>query len=245
MRVFGLLLSATVLAAIASPALAGSPEAMAPPMLSPIVARDVADACPGTRGYADALVRGITNREAVAAEPVFAACAAPLRFSGFRWKTDAATVALAAVRLSRGLLNHDAELLRRAASGSSELRARTGATDAQIRAWPVIPDYFAWANSELVAYDYLPLIANNANREREPFVNSPIVQDAAYINVAARTGEAWILTPRTVTRKLYVSLPAVGIERQPPTPQNVRAEQLRPENQGGQIVVDPAIREPH
>jgi hypothetical protein len=222
MRVLAYVFGAAVLAA-ASPAIAGRPEAQAPPMLSPAVARDVADACPGTAAAAAALVRGITSREAAAAEPAFAKCAARDLSRGFLWKRDAATVALAATQLSRGLLDHDAGLLHRAADATAELRSRSLATDDQIRAWPVIPDSFDVKRNEIVAYDYIPRIWDNANRERSPYYVGSIIPDAAYINVASRSGDAWIRTPRTATRNQYGGRVPVasnaGIPGGPPYPE--------------------------
>ena len=52
-----------------APALAAEP-ARAPATLTPLVARDVAYACPGTERYARALVTGINERDAAARRDV-------------------------------------------------------------------------------------------------------------------------------------------------------------------------------
>jgi hypothetical protein len=44
-------------------------DAQAPPMLTPAAAQSVAVACPGSKPYADALVRGITLAEAAGLDP--------------------------------------------------------------------------------------------------------------------------------------------------------------------------------
>jgi hypothetical protein len=226
------ILSAAVLAA-ATPVLAAASEPQAPPMLTPAVARDASDACPGTGKYAAALVRGITLVDAGAAERAFAACAQIDRLPGFRWKTTAATVALAAVDLSRGLLDRDATLISRAADATAELRHQSAATDEQVRAWTVIPDEFDMARGGPIALAYLPLIANNASTPRSSYLFGPWIEDAAYINVAARTGSAWIATPRTFTSSSYDVAPAI------PTASPVRRS-IRPNP-----AMEPAVGEPH
>ena len=86
-----------------------------PPTLTPLVARDVAAACPGTTAYAEALVRGITDTEALAAAPLFDACAARSRRDVLDWPNEAASTAVGAIYLSRALLNNnDPGLLKRA-----------------------------------------------------------------------------------------------------------------------------------
>jgi hypothetical protein len=176
--------AAIVAAAVLAASLAGSgtaDEDEAPPMLTPDIAAAVSGLCPGTQRYAEALVRGITDDDAVAAEPLFASCSAKIR----RGAVDRyATVALAAVHLSRGLLNHDAALLRRAEAETAGWRALSMATDAQIRTWDVIPDGYNWVTR--VAYV-----------STVPCRNWGVDTVADYINVAARTGGAWIHTPRT------------------------------------------------
>jgi hypothetical protein len=197
-RVIASMLGAAILAA-AIPALAAASEPHAPPMLTPAVARDASDACPSTETYAAALVRGITRDEAAAAAPAFASCAALDRLPGFRWKTTAATVALAAIDLSRGLMNHDPALLSRAADATAELRDQTAATDEQVRSWDFIPDQYDKVHQRPVMIEYLDLIPNNAATPRASALFGPWIADAAYINLAARTGDAWIQIPRTVS----------------------------------------------
>jgi hypothetical protein len=162
------------------PGVARTEEGHAPPMLTPGVAAAVAAGCPGTRPYAEALVRGITDADAAVAAPKFAACAKPVRLFENQWKNDAANVALGAVELSRGLLQHDAGLLRRAADATEELRSKAHVTDAVVRTWPVIPD-FVDIRTGVVYADCL---------------GGSIAINAAYVNVAARAGTAWVATPR-------------------------------------------------
>ncbi|HTD36128.1 MAG TPA: hypothetical protein VK669_01345 [Candidatus Limnocylindrales bacterium] len=189
------------IAVLALPVAAGAAEPQAPPTLTPIVAHDVGDACPGTARYAEALVRGIGRADAVAARPLFAACAAKTRLPGFLWKTDAANVALGAVDLSLGVLDRDAAAMRRAAGETSDLRSRSVSTDEQVRGWTIIPDY-AFRN-ETRTFAYLPATPANAQLARRPFTDDFAAENAAYINVAARTGTAWITTPRVTTGISY------------------------------------------
>jgi hypothetical protein len=177
-------LSAVVLAA-ATPAVAFAGDAQSPPVLTPAIANSVSAACPGTAKYADALVRGITSDEAAAAEPKFAACAKQIRLYENQWKNDAADVALGAVELARGLLNHDPELLQRAVDATAALRAVARGSDADVRAWPTIPDFVDGHTGDYVV---------------DGCGSGSAALNAAYINVAARTGVAWVLTPRAPTR---------------------------------------------
>ena len=182
MRTLGCILTAVVLAA-GTPAAAGAADPAAPPMLTPSVARSVASACPQAAVYADELVRGITRADAEAATPILTRCAREIRLFENQWKNDAANIALAAVELSRGLLDNDPTLLRAAAYATRDLRRSSRATDGQVRDWTLIPDYFDVARNELVV-------------DSQPSCGISAVANATYINVAARTGAAWITTPR-------------------------------------------------
>jgi hypothetical protein len=177
-------LSAFALAVMA-PAVALAADAQAPPLLTPTIADSVSAACPGTAPYASALVRGITSGEAAAAEPKFAACAKQIRLVENQWKNDAADVALGAVELARGLLNHDPAMLQRAADATAALRAVARGSDADVRAWPTIPDFVDGHTGDYVV---------------DGCGSGSAALNAAYINVAARTGVAWVLTPRAPAR---------------------------------------------
>jgi hypothetical protein len=160
-------------------------DAQAPPTLTPFAARYVASGCPEAKPYADALVRGITLAEAKAATPVLTRCATAVRLFELRWKNDSAAFGLAAVQLSEGLLERDPALLKRAADATRRMRDFTPASDSQIRSWDVIPDTFYARYREAVVFDD-PVCAGN------------LAVNAAYINLAARSGTAWIRTPRDV-----------------------------------------------
>jgi hypothetical protein len=185
-------------AIVAAPLAAVAADSQAPPTLTPIAARDVADACPATARYAQALVGGITRRDARAARPLFAACAAEPRLPGYLWKTNAANLALGAVDLSLGVLDRDDAAFRRAVAETADLRSRSLSTDAQVHAWTVIPDYLLPNTHEPATLAYLPLPPSNAQLQRPPFINGFEAENAAYVNVAARTGTAWITAPRVV-----------------------------------------------
>jgi hypothetical protein len=154
-------------------------------MLTPFAAGYVASGCPDAKPYADALVRGITLAEAKAATPVLTRCASAVRLFELQWKTDSAAFGLAAVQLSQGLLARDPALLKRAAEATRRMRDSTLASDAQIRSWDVIPDAFYARYREAVVFD-------------DPLCSGNIAVNAAYINLAARSGTAWIRTPRDV-----------------------------------------------
>jgi hypothetical protein len=189
--------------AAAMPVLTNAAERAAPPVLTPAVARDVSAACPGTESYAAALIRGITREEAAVAAPAFAACAAKERLPGFRWKTTAAMVALAAVDLSRGVLDQNPAAFRRAADATADLRRQSSATDDDVRSWTVIPDSFDRIHGRIVALDYVEVVVGNAETSRRSALAGPWIENATYINVAARAGTTWIDTPRTITGKSY------------------------------------------
>jgi hypothetical protein len=198
---FVCVLAAAVLAT-GCPALSAAAGEKGPPLLTPVAARDLGDACPGAERYAKGLLTGLTADAAAAAVPLFDACAGQVRLPGFKWKTDVATLGLAAAQLTRGLLNHDQMLLSRAARLTSDLRSRSFARDDQVRAWTEIPDGFS-PNADMYFNDYYPLATNNASGERPEFGFGPWIQDAAYIHVAANLGDAWIHTPRVILGFVY------------------------------------------
>ena len=186
------------LAVLALPLAASGAEPQAPPTLTPINARDAAAACPGTARYADALVQGIGRADAHAARPLFAACAAQKRLPGYLWKTDAANLALGAIDLSLGILERDQAALRRAADETADMRSRSLATDEQVRAWTFIPDYVLPNTRTPATVPYVKASASIEVSSRRPFADGLSAENAAYVNVAARTGTAWITTPRVV-----------------------------------------------
>jgi hypothetical protein len=180
----GLALLGALAVMAATPATARAQGEYAPPMLTPAVARTVAEACPGTKQYADALVRGMNAAEAAAANAPFSRCANATRLFELQWKNDYGRIALAATQLSQGLLAHDPALVKRAADATQAWRNATPATDAEVRSWDAIPDaYYAATHVAVIQDDPPPCYGF-------------IVPNAAYINVAARTGTAWIRTER-------------------------------------------------
>ena len=223
---FVCVLTAAVLAA-GCPALAAAAAEKGPPLLTPVASRDLADACPGSRRFAQGLLTGITAGDAAAAIPLLEACAAQVRLPGFRWKSDVATLGVAAAELTRGLLTNDQTLLRRAASSSADLRAHSFATDEQVREWTEIPDGFSTRDGSYVD-DYFPLAQSNASTERPQFAFGPWIQDAAYVHVAANLGNAWIHTPRTILGYTY-GTPNTGGSPYPrnPTPYYMRTDPQR------------------
>src|ERR1700681_50970 len=179
-RVIGALSVAVVAFA---PAFAVADSTHAPPTLTPLVARDVAAACPGTAAYAEALVRGITDAEAAVAAPLFEACAAETRRGTSDRPNEAASTAVGAVYLAQALLHaNDPALLQRAIDATAPLRSRRHVADAVVRQWPIIPDEFDARRREAVI------------RLDCPWGTAATV--ATYINVAAHAGTAWISQPR-------------------------------------------------
>jgi hypothetical protein len=158
-------------------------EAHAPPTLTPLVARDVAYACPGTAKYAGELVRGITETDAAAAAPLFDACAAGAKRDFTDVRRQLASTAVGAAYLSLGLLRHDPALLRRSIDATAEVRRNfLIASDDDVRRWTVIPDQYDPGHRELILRTDCPVAA--------------FAPDATYINVAAHAGTAWVTTPR-------------------------------------------------
>ena len=177
-RVLSLALSAV--AATASSAWAEEPHA--PPVLTPPLARQLVVACPGTARFADALARGSGEADAVVAASAFENCAGMAR----RARTDArrqiASTAAGAAYLTLGVLRHDAAMFQRAADATAELRNLLPLSDDQVRRWTAIPDAVDLTHRKL-------LIATACG------IGDPTLA-AAYINVAAHDGSAWIAVAR-------------------------------------------------
>ena len=188
MVVIGSLLLATLPVV---PALADEPQA--PPMLTPSAAADIVLACPEVQSSINALVSGVTLAQATATIPLLARCAAAPRLPSVRWKNAYATLGLAAAELSRAILTHDTALFKRVADVTSMARTASPASDDQVRAWNVIPDAFDDRTHQAV-------YATDS-------CGGDIVQNAAYLNVAARSGTAWIATPRTVPHGCVAQVP--------------------------------------
>lgn len=156
--------------------------AHAPPTLTPLIARDVAAACPGTAAYAEELARGIGERDAAVAAPLFDACAARMRHGFSDLRRRVASTAVGATYLSLGLLRRDPALLRKSIDATAEVRGMFPAANDEIRQWSVIPDLYDPTHRRLVV------------RTDCPF--GGLGEDASYINVAAHDGNAWVTTPR-------------------------------------------------
>jgi hypothetical protein len=167
---------------VASIGLAGAPAfaaepARAPATLTPLVARDVAFACPGTERYAEALVGGITESDAAAAAPLFDACAAAAKHAYDDRRRHLASTAVGAAYLSLALLRHDPALLRRSIDATDELHRDAAVSDDEIRRWPIIPDDLEARRHTLIVRTDCPA--------------GSVTLDAAYLNVAAHAGFAW------------------------------------------------------
>ena len=194
-RIIALLASAALTASLSAPAFAAPDPQPSVPMLTPMTARDVAEACPGTARFALALVRGASLVEATEARPAFAACAAQPRLAGYEWKTEAANLALGGCELTIGIATGDVAALRRAAAVTADLRSSSLATDDQIREWTIIPDAFNSVSRKPVFNGYVTYRVGDSLIPRRPFTtDQTMVTNAAYVNVAARRGEAWIHT---------------------------------------------------
>jgi hypothetical protein len=166
------------------------------PTLTPVAARDVADACPNTASFASALVRGASAGEAASARAAFAACASQTRLPGFEWKTEAASLALGAADLTLGIRNNDAAALRRAADETSGLRSLSVARDDEVRTWTTIPDFLDPHTRLPASLGYVPIVPGESLESRPPYRrDASIVTAAAYVNLAARLGIAWIHEP--------------------------------------------------
>ncbi len=160
-------------------------DAQAPPTLTPLAAKQVATACPEAGKYADALVRCITLAEATAATPLLTKCATATRLWELQWKNRDSAIGLAAVQLSLGLMRHDPVMLKRAADAMHAVRNASDVSDADIRSWTIIPDFYDVRRHEIVASD-------------SPSCSGDVSFNGAYIYLAAHTGTAWITTPREV-----------------------------------------------
>jgi hypothetical protein len=193
-----LTIATTIISLSAAPLASNASPTYGPPTLTPIAARDVSDACPGTKHFAQALISGITRDDAHIARPLFASCAAQWRLPEYLWKTDAANLALGAVDLSLGVLDNDQAALLRAVDETADLRSRSLATDEQIHSWNVIPDYTLPYTHEAATIAYLPLPPYNAQTQRPPFSKGFEAENAAYIYIAAQTATPWIHTPRVI-----------------------------------------------
>ena len=182
-RVVSLLGIAVLALPVAAPAFAAEP-AHAPATLTPLVARDVGYACPGTERYARALVTGITENDAAAAAPLFDACAAAAKHDSSDWRRHLASTAVGAAYLSLALLRHYPSLLRRSIDATDELHRDAGISDDDIRQWSIIPDDYVPRRHTLIVRTDCPAGA--------------VTLDAAYLNVAAHAGSAWA-APRAPT----------------------------------------------
>ena len=179
---------AATLALCAVPAAAFAAERQAPPTLTLLNARSVAAVCPDTKPYADGLARGISERDAAAAAPVFDACARDAKRYGDDYRRVVASLAVGAAYLSRGLLTGDATMLQRAIDATARNRSYVAANDDTVRAWSIIPDrYDVRRHEEIISTDCL----------------SDVSPNAAYINVAAHHGSTWINEPRTPEPCMY------------------------------------------
>jgi hypothetical protein len=158
-------------------------EPHAPPVLTPVAAATASVACPPAAPYAKALVAGITAAEAAAAVPLLRACAGATRLPELRWKNAAASLALAGVELSQGLLQHDPAMLKAASDATHALRASLALSDAQVLTWNLIPDVY---DARARTVYYVPGSCGNA------------YMNAVYINVAARNGIAWLTAPDAI-----------------------------------------------
>lgn len=164
-----------------TPGFAAGAEPHAPPMLTPLVAQQVARVCPGTAAYAEALVHGISESQAALAAPVFEKCAASWRHDHDDTSRQTASTAVGATYLSRALLTHDPLFFQRAIDATDEVRRSSRLSEEVVRSWPVIPDFVGSVRREaVISLD----------------CDFSLVPDATYIYVAARTGTAWITQPR-------------------------------------------------
>ena len=199
MVVFGSLLIAAT-----SSGTARADEAQAPPMLTPQTAADVAAACPEAQTFAHALVRGITLAQAAAATLPLSRCAGATRLPQFQWKNANAGLALAAVELSQGVLTRDPANFKRAAAATRYMRDQSAATDSEIRGWDQLPDAFDLLHRQEIVYSGDACAGD-------------IYENAAYLNLAAQSGKAWIVTPRVIPSGC-IGGPAASIARVPVPP---------------------------
>lgn len=180
MRALALSLAVSAVATTASSAWAEEPHA--PPVLTPPLARQLVVACPGTAHYADALARGSGEADAAAAASKFENCAGAARRARTEARRQIASTAAGAAYLSLGLLRHDTAMFQRAVDATAELRSLLPLSDDQIRRWTAIPDAVDLTRRKL-------LIATDCG------IGDP-TPTAAYINVAAHDGSAWIAVAR-------------------------------------------------
>ena len=175
-------------AAASGTAVAAQPAVHAPPMLSPSSVNSIARACHRAEPYADTLVVGATLAEAMSAEPILERCAKSA--SGDAAK--AVALGLAAADFSQGWLQNDTTLMARAAEATSALRDAVPASDEQIRRWVVVPDFYDRQSGHAYFDDF--------------DCRGSVDVNAAYVNLAARLGQAWIRQART-ERKFTSCLP--------------------------------------
>jgi len=176
-------------------ALGAQPAVHAPPMLSPSSANSVARACRRAEPYADTLVVGATLAEATSAESILERCAKSA--SGDAAK--AVALALGAADFSQGWLENDTTLMTRAAEATSALRAAVPASDEQIRGWAIVPDSYDRQSGHAYFNDF--------------DCRGSVDVNAAYINLAARLGEAWIRQARTERKFTGCMPPPLGSPR--------------------------------
>lgn len=163
-----------------SPAPAEEPHA--PPVLTPALVRQLGSACPGAAPYADALARGSDEADAAAAAQLFENCAGDGRRQHAEARRFIASAAAGGAYLALGLLRHDPAMLRRSIDATDEMRRAVPVSDEQIRRWSTIPDAIDMEHHKL-------LIVTTCG------IGDPSVA-AAYINVAAHDGAAWITAAR-------------------------------------------------
>jgi predicted metal-binding protein len=151
-------------------------------VLTPLIARQLAVACPGTARFAEALAMGSDAVQAAAGAQLFENCAGNGRRERAEARRIIASAAAGAAHLALGVLRNDAAELQRSIDATAELRADVPLSDDQIRRWSAIPDAIDMERRKL-------LVANGCA------VGDPAVT-AAYVNVAARQGTAWISAAR-------------------------------------------------
>jgi hypothetical protein len=229
MRALVFSLAVSAVAATASPARAEDPHA--PPVLTPPLARQLVVACPGTARYADALARGSGEADAAAAASQFENCAGAARRARTEARRQIASTAAGAAYLTLGLLRHDAAMLQRAVDATAELRALLPLSDDQVRRWTAIPDAVDLKRRKL-------LIAT------ECAIGDPTLA-AAYVNVAARDGSAWIAVARP-SPEGCPALPATAYDGpEKPVPMTLLPRGTIPGRPTPAIMPDEAPKTPH
>ncbi|HTD35733.1 MAG TPA: hypothetical protein VK665_18940 [Candidatus Elarobacter sp.] len=213
-------LAVPLVASALSPARAEEPHA--PPLLTPLIARQLAVACPGTARYADALATGSGAADAAAAARLFENCAGDGRRQRAEARRMIASAAAGAAHLAVAVLRHDPVELQRSIDATAELRADVPLSDDQIRRWSAIPDAIDMERRKL-------LIANDCA------IGDPAVT-AAYINVAARRGTAWI----SVARPLLTGCPPLAATAYD-LPDKAHPMTLPRSSGTGRVILDPEL----